>query len=119
MHHLLLRQLQSAKNEKAFSWYTNRGHDVISALRTNPPLRLALLHVGAHPDGNCEFDLLSRAAQLNVLADQPASEVLEDLRAAGKRTEFYPLPACRVYLRDGAGYITSREKRTHAHERIH
>jgi hypothetical protein len=35
-----------------------------------------------------------------------------ELRAAGQTTEFYPLPACRGYLRDGTGYITSREIRT-------
>jgi hypothetical protein len=30
-------------------------------------------------------------------------------RAAAKTIELYPLPACRVYLRDGTGYITSHE----------
>jgi hypothetical protein len=74
-----------------------------SALRTKLPLRLASLHVRAHQDGNCEFNLLSRPAQLNVLADELASEVLENLRAADKPTEMYPFIACRVYLCGGTG----------------
>jgi hypothetical protein len=89
----------------------------LSALRTKPQFRLASLHVRAHQDGHCEFNLLPRVAQLNVLADELASEVLADLRAADQPTEFYP-SACRVYLRDGAGQITSCEKghsRTNSH----
>jgi hypothetical protein len=122
MHHFLLRQPQSIKNEDKFhtwdsdssSWYTNPDHDVImtlSALRTKLPFQLASIHVRAHHDGHCEFNLLPRPAQLNVLADELASEVLADLRAADQPTEFYPLTACRVYLRDGTGHITSCEKR--------
>jgi hypothetical protein len=72
------------KNEENFhtrdidssSWYTNPDHDVImtrSALRTKLPFWLASLHVRAHQDGHCEFNLLPRPAQLNVLADELAS----------------------------------------------
>jgi hypothetical protein len=85
---------------------------ILSALRTKPPFRLVSLHVRAHQDGHCEFNLLPRPAQLNVLADEFASEVLADLRAADQPTGFYSLPACRVYLRDVTGHITSCEKRT-------
>jgi hypothetical protein len=42
-----------------------------------------------------------------------SSELLEDLRAADQPDAFYPLPACRAYLRDSAGLIPGREK-THA-----
>jgi hypothetical protein len=73
------------------SWYTNPDHDVImtlGALRTKFPLCLASLQVHAHQDENCEFNLLSRPAQLNVLADEDASEVLEDLQAADQPTKF-------------------------------
>jgi hypothetical protein len=49
----------------------------LNAIRTNLSLRLASLHVSAHQDGNYEFELLPRPAQLNALADQLASEVLE------------------------------------------
>jgi hypothetical protein len=80
----------------------------LSALRTKPPLRLASLHVRAHLDENCESELLPGPAQLNVLADEFASEVLEDLRVADKPAEFYGLPAFRVYLRDGTRRITNR-----------
>jgi hypothetical protein len=119
MYHFLLRQLQCLQtNEEAFhtrdidssSWYTKTDHDVImtpSAIRTNLPFRLASLHVRTHQDGNCEFELLSRPAQLNVPADQLACDSLEDLRADGRPTEFYPSPACRFQLHDGIGYITS------------
>jgi hypothetical protein len=111
------------KNEEKFhtrdinssSWYINPDHDVImtlSALRTKLTFRLASLHVRAHQDGHCDFNLLPRPAQLNVLADALASEALEELRAAGQPTEFYSLPACSAYLRDGIGHITSCEKRT-------
>ncbi len=61
-------------------WCTNPDHDVIMTLhafRTKLPPRLASLHVYVHQDGNCEFNLLSRPAQLNVLADDLTSEVLE------------------------------------------
>jgi hypothetical protein len=81
----------------------------LSTLRSKLPFRLASLHVRAHQDGHCEFNLLPRPVQLNVLADELASEVHADLRAADQPTKFYPLPACRVYLRDGTGYITSCE----------
>jgi hypothetical protein len=84
----------------------------LSALPTKLTFRLASLHVRAHQDGHCDFNLLPRPAQLNVLADALASEALEELRAAGQPTEVYPLPACSAYLRDGMGHITSCEKRT-------
>jgi hypothetical protein len=49
--------------------------------------------------------------QLNVLANYRSTAALQDLRVAGQRTDFYPLPACRGYLRDVIGYIcSSREK---------
>jgi hypothetical protein len=84
----------------------------LSALRTNLPFRLASIHVRAHQDEHCEFSRLPRPAQLNVLADELASEVLADFRAADQPTEFYPLPVFRVYLRDGTGHITSQHKRS-------
>jgi hypothetical protein len=88
----------------------------LSALRTNLPLRLASLHVRCHRDETCDFDLLPRPVQLNVLADHLATDafMVMDLRAAAKTTEFYLLPACRVYLH-GTGYNTSQRK-THSHD---
>jgi hypothetical protein len=97
------------------SMYTKPDHDIImqlSALRANLPFHLASLHVRGHQDEKCDFKLLPRPAQLNVLADRLATEVLMDLRAAATPTEFYPLPACRAYLMDDKGYITSKEKQT-------
>jgi hypothetical protein len=87
----------------------------LSSLRTKLPCPVSL-HIRAHQDGHCEFNLLPRPAQLNILADEVGSEVLADLRAADQPTEFYPLPACRDYLRDGTGQITSCEKRTLTNE---
>jgi hypothetical protein len=104
-----------ARDINSSSWYMNPDHDVImtlSALRTKLTFRLASLHVRAHQDGHCDFNLFPRPVQLNVLADTLASEALEALCAAGQPAEFYPLPACRAYLRDGIGHITSCEKRT-------
>jgi hypothetical protein len=95
-------------------------HDVtmtLSALRAKLTFRLASLNVPAHQDGHCDFNLLPRPAQLNVRADALASEALEELRAAGQPTEFYPSPEYRAYLRDGIGHITSCEKKD-AQERI-
>jgi hypothetical protein len=83
----------------------------LSALRTKLPFQLASLHVRGHQDRSCGFNLLTRPAQLNILANELASEVLADLRA-GQPIEFYPLPACRIYLRDGTGHITRYEKCT-------
>jgi hypothetical protein len=40
---------------------------------------------------------------VSSLADHFATDALMDHRAAAESTEFYPLPACRVYLRDGTG----------------
>ena len=60
----------------------------------------------------CGFDQLPRPAQLNVLADRLATEALDDLRGTATPVEFYPLSACRAYLCDRTGYITSKEKRT-------
>jgi hypothetical protein len=88
----------------------------LSAPRTKLKFRLASLHVRAHQDGHCDLNLLPRPAQFNILADEVASEVLADLRVADQSTEFYPLPACRAYLRDGTGHITSCEKRTFTNE---
>jgi hypothetical protein len=67
------------------SWYTNTDNDVYmirSALRIKLPIPFTSLHVRAHQDKNCEFELLPRPKQFNVLADRLATEVLEDLRAA-------------------------------------
>jgi hypothetical protein len=63
-------------------------------------------------DDKRDFADLTRPAQLNVLADHRATAALDELRAARKTPEFYPLPACRGYLCDASGHITSREIRT-------
>jgi hypothetical protein len=88
----------------------------LSALRSKLPIRLASLHVRAHQDENWKVELLPRPEQLIVLVDGLATEVLEDLRAADKPIEFYSLPACCTYLRDGTGYITSRGTSTLTNE---
>jgi hypothetical protein len=59
--------------------------------------------------------LISPDQQLNVEADHRATAALDALRAAKQTTEFYPLPACRAYLRDATGHIQSRN--THAQNR--
>jgi hypothetical protein len=84
----------------------------LSAPRANLPFRLASLHVRGHQDEKRDLDLPPRPAQLNVLTDRLATEVLTDLRAAATPLEFYQLPACQTYLLDGTGYITSKERRT-------
>jgi hypothetical protein len=84
----------------------------LSEIRTNLPFKLASQHVRSHQDDESDFDDLTRPEQLNVLADHRATAALKELCAAGQPTEFYPLPACRAYLRDATGYITSREIRT-------
>jgi hypothetical protein len=79
----------------------------LTALRAKLPIRPPRQKV-------CIRTSLYRPEQLNSLADQLASK---DLRATDKLTEFYPLlPACRTYLRDGAGYITSLGKSTLTNE---
>jgi hypothetical protein len=63
----------------------------LSALRAKLPLRLASLHVRAHQDGKCEFNLLSRPSQLNVLADEFVSKVLENLRVSWQTYRVLPV----------------------------
>jgi hypothetical protein len=97
------------------SWYLKPYHDVTMTLgevREGLPLQLIYRHVKSHQDDKCDFDDLTRPAQLNVLADHRATAALDELHAARKTPEFYPLPACRGYLCDASGYITSREIRT-------
>jgi hypothetical protein len=115
----LLEQEEASRTRDidSSSVYTKPDHDIImqlSAPRTKLPLRLASLR--GHQYDTSDFDLLSRPAQLNVLADHLDTDTLMDLRAAAKPTQFYPLQACRAYLRDGTVYITSHEKRTLANE---
>jgi hypothetical protein len=82
----------------------------LSALRTKLALRDASLHVRAHQFR--EVNLLSYLHNSMSLRTTPlpmSSRISEQLT---KPTDFHPLPACRVYLRDGTGgLITSREKR--------
>jgi hypothetical protein len=63
------------KNDETFhtrdivssSWNAKPDHDVImtlSALQTNSLLRLASLHVRAHQDENCDFEVLPRSDRL-------------------------------------------------------
>ena len=95
--------------------YVKPDHDIImqlSALRAKLPFNLASMHVRGHQDDKRDFEQLCRPAQLNVLADRLATEVLTDLREAGKPRTLYPQPACSAYLRDNIGYITSKEKRS-------
>jgi hypothetical protein len=54
-----------------------------------------------------DFAFLSTPTQFSALPDVPASDAIMDRCVAAKNTEFYPLPTCRVYLRNGTGYISS------------
>jgi hypothetical protein len=91
------------------SWYLKPDHDVImtlSEIRKKLPFTLITRHVKGQQDEEREYDDLTRPEQLNVQA------ALDELREGGQPTEFYPLPACRGYLGDSTGYITTKEKRT-------
>jgi hypothetical protein len=81
-------------------------------VRERLPFQLISRHVNSHQDDERDFADLTRPEQLNVLTDHRATAALDELRAAGQTTELYLLPACQGYLRDGIGYITSRERRT-------
>jgi hypothetical protein len=88
------------------SWYLKPDHDVtmtLSEVREGLPLQLISRHVKSHQDDKCDFDDLTRPAQLNVLADRRATAALDELHAARKTPEFYPLLACRGYLCDASG----------------
>jgi hypothetical protein len=90
----------------------------LSALRTKLPIRLASLHVHAHHDEYCDFELLPRPEQLNVLADRLATEVLEDLRA-GFRAADKPTPVTRMpRLSLGWHRIHQKPGGKHTHGRI-
>jgi hypothetical protein len=98
------------------SWYLKPDHDVITTLsevRKGLSFKLISRHVKSHQDDERDFEDLTRPEQRDVLADRHATAALDKLRAAGKTTAFYSLPACRGYLRDRNGrHITSREIRT-------
>jgi hypothetical protein len=83
----------------------------LSEVREGLPFKVISRHVKSHQDDERYFDDLTRPKQLNVLANHRATAALDKLRAAGKTTALYPLPACRGYLRDGTGgHITSRAR---------
>jgi hypothetical protein len=67
----------------------------LSALRAKLTLQLASLHVRGHQDKHCEFELLTRPQQLNVLA----TEVLE--RIYGQPTN---LLSCTRYQHPAPTY---------------
>jgi hypothetical protein len=95
--------------EKAFR---TRDMDLIMTLE-GLPSKLISRHVKSLHDDERDFNDRTRPDQLHVLADHRATATLNKLRAAGKTTAFYPLPACRGYLRDGnGGYTTSRNIHT-------
>ena len=52
-------------------------------------------------------DHLLRLASMHVLADRLATDTLADLYAADKPTDFYQLPAYRVYISDATGHLKS------------
>jgi hypothetical protein len=53
----------------------------LSELRSSLPLRNVSPHARSHRDESCDFDLLARPEQLNVLADRLATPALVDLCA--------------------------------------
>jgi hypothetical protein len=86
--------------------WTDRNYDHL--VDSGPILHSALPHcTSAAIKMKPFFCLLSRPAQLSVLAYQLATVALMDLCATAKSAEFYLLPACRVYLRDSTVYIIS------------
>jgi hypothetical protein len=78
----------------------------------HPGRGLVKLILEARSRRNHDYADLTRPEQVNVLIDHRATCWTQYLRAVGQTTAFYPLPACRGYLRDATGHITSREQRT-------
>jgi hypothetical protein len=118
LHHMLLRDLQSTKNEEAFrtrdvdssSWYTNPDHDIImslGALRTKFPIRLALLHVRAHQDENREIENNSMSLSTNSLPRY--SRISEQLTNLPSSTR-YP-PAAPIF---GDAQLHHKPKKKHS-----
>jgi hypothetical protein len=96
-------------------WYLNPDIDVIMTLgdvRKGLPFQLISRYVKSHQDDKRDYDGLTRPEQLNVQADHRATAALDELRGADTKTAFYPIPACRGYLCDSTGFITSHETRT-------
>jgi hypothetical protein len=65
----------------------------LSEVQTNVPLLPTSLYVPGQQYIKCDFALLTRSAQLNVLADRLATTVLKDPCTAKNPTELYLLPA--------------------------
>jgi hypothetical protein len=70
----------------------------LSEVQEGLPFQLISRHVKSHQDEKRDFADLTRPEQLNVLADHRARAALNELHAARKPPEFYPLPACRLSL---------------------
>jgi hypothetical protein len=87
---------------------SRRNHDCTEKL----PVEIVLLHLRSHQDEKGDCADLTRPERLNVLTKHRATCCTQYLRTVGQTTEFYPLTACRDYLRDATEYITSREQRT-------
>jgi hypothetical protein len=82
------------------------------------PFKLISRHVKSHQDEKRDLADLTRPEQLNVLADHRATAALDEVRAARKTPEFYPLPTCRGYLCDASGHsITEYELRAYLQKR--
>jgi hypothetical protein len=66
--------------------------------------------VRGHQGDKRDHDDLTRPEQLNVLADH-RDAVLQDRRAAGQPTEFYPLPAAEaiVVIPPGISPVANRQ----------
>ena len=73
-----------------------------------PWTTIAIHHVKAHQDDTQSFETLSRPAQLNVMADSIATQVLDQQ----KPPPTYPLPAARIHLIHEDTIITSRPIKT-------
>jgi hypothetical protein len=67
------------------------------------PFAYVFNHVKGHQDDKKKYSQLSRPSQLNVLADELATEALRD-QQWDTTPLFYPMPHCKVYLKHNGVY---------------
>ena len=74
----------------------------------NHPFAYTLNHVKGHEDDKQPYETLERPNQLNVQADELATEALRD-QQWDEIPIFHPMPSCKVYLRHNGIYQCNHE----------
>ena len=112
---MLVREEKRVQQEwDEASYWKDGDSDVIDLLaKTREELpRISTQHIKGHQDDHEEYDELPRPAQLNVLADELATQALNEAQelSPGQAPRMIPLSNCGAYLIHNERYQTSKEE---------